>query len=328
MKAIVQDEYGSSDVLKLQDIDEPVPSGDEVLVQVHAASVNPYDWHLVTGDPYIARLVGRSLGFGLRKPLDRIRGWDLAGTVASIGADVTKLQPGDEVFGWCEHDGTFAEYVSVSPDALVPKPANITFAQAAAVPLAGFTALQALRQWGRVQPGQSVLINGASGGVGTFAVQIGHAFGAELTGVCSTKNLDTVRALGADHVIDYTKNDFTKGGERYDLIIDSAVSHSLSGCRGALVPNGTYVCFGNSDGSWVGGFGREIRIKVLARLVSQRLLSIVSMPTHEDLVVLQELIESGQVTPVIDRTYPLAETPAAIDYLAEGHARGKVVVTV
>ncbi len=328
MKAIAHDTYGSVDVLEMRDVEQPVPGDHDVVVAVAAASVNPYDWHLVSGAPLIARLAGRSLGFGFRGPGNRVRGWDAAGTVAAIGRDVTGLQPGDEVFGWCDQDGAFAEYVRSGGGTFVAKPANLSFEQSAAVPLAGLTALQALRDEGRVEPGQHVLINGASGGIGTFAVQLAKAFGAEVTGVCSTGNLDLVRSLGADHVVDYTTGDFTRNGVRYDLMVDSAVSRTLAECRRALTPEGTYVVFGDSGGHWVGGFRRVLQMRLAAPFVRQEMRSFVTAARGEDLIFLRELIEAGTITPVIDRTYPLAETPAALAYLEHGHARGKVVITV
>jgi len=326
MKAIIQDGYGSPDVLELRDVDRPGVSDGEVLVRVHAASVNPYDWHLMAGSPYIARVLARSIGFGLRRPLLPGRGYDLAGTVEAVGSKVHRLQPGDEVFGW--RDGAFAEYVSAAEDNFAPLPAGLTFEQAAAVPMAALTALQAVRDQGQVQPGQQVLINGASGGVGTFAVQIARSYGAEVTGVCSTRNVDMVRSIGADHVVDYTTGDVTGGSHRYDVIIDAVVSRSLSDCRRLLTADGTYVCVGDSGGHWVGGFTRTVRIGLSALFVRQKLRSFLVAPTVDDLVVLKDLIEAGDVTPVIDRTYSLGECPEALRYLRQGHARGKVVISV
>ncbi len=320
MKAIVQDVYGAPDVLELRDIDQPVVTDDDVLVRVHAAAVNPADWHIIRGRPYIARMA-----FGLLKPKEKGRGSDVAGHVEAIGKNVKQLQPGDEVFGCCK--GAFAEYVCAGENSFVPKPSGLTFEQAAAIPVAGLTALQALRDVGKVQPGQKVLINGAAGGVGTFAVQIAKSFGAEVTGVCSTRNVDMVRSIGADHVIDYTQEDFTQRGERYDLILDN-VDRSLSDCRRALTPEGTLVPIGGTAGRWIDGLGRVVKARVLSAFVRQRLAPFLAHVKNEDLVVLKELIEAGKVTPVIDRTYPLSETPEAIRYLEEGHARGKVVITV
>jgi NADPH:quinone reductase-like Zn-dependent oxidoreductase len=332
MKAILYHEYGSPDVLELKDIDKPVVEDNEVLVRVHAASVNRLDWHLMRGSPYIARLQA-----GLRKPKDSVLGADVAGQVEAVGKHVTKFQPGDEVFGslFGHGFGAFAEYVSVSDDLLELKPANLSFDQAAAVPVAALTALQGLRDHGRIEPGHKVLIIGASGGVGTFAVQIAKSFGAEVTGVCSTRNLDMVRSIGADHVIDYTQEDFTQGGQRYDLIFELAGSRSPSDIRRVLTSKGTLVLIGHgeSKGRWIGPFGRMIRALVLSRFVSQRMASYTAKPNYSsgpnkgDLATLKELIEAGKITPVIDRTYSLSETPEAIRYLEEGHARGKVVIT-
>jgi NADPH:quinone reductase-like Zn-dependent oxidoreductase len=326
MKAIVQDAYGSAAVLQFRDIDQPVAGDGEALVRVHAASVNPYDVHQVAGRPYLVRLVGRSLGFGLRGPICAVRGFDVAGTVAAVGAGVTRVRPGDEVYGWC--DGAFAEYASADANNFVAKPAGLTFEQSAAVPMAGLTALHAVRDVGRVAAGQRVLVNGASGGVGTFAVQIARAFGAEVTGVCSSRNVDLVRSIGAEHVIDYTREDFTSGPRRFDVMIDTAARRSLSDCRRVLTPRGTYVYVGDSGGHWGGGIGRTLRLVASAPFVSQRLRNFLTSPKREDLMVLNELVDAGKVTPVIDRSYGLSETADAIGYMAEGHARGKVVVTV
>jgi NADPH:quinone reductase-like Zn-dependent oxidoreductase len=312
MKAAVQEEYGSPDVLELREIDRPVVKDDEVLVRVRAASVNTADWSIMRGLPLVLRLV-----YGLRKPRNGIRGTDVAGQVEAVGKNVTQFQPGDEVFGWCK--GSFAEYVCAEENNFVSKPATVTFEQAAAVPLTGCVALQALRDKGEVQPGQKVLINGASGGIGTFAVQIAKSLGAEVTGVCSTRNADMVRSIGADHVIDYTQDDFTKGGQRYDFILDNVENHSLSECRRALTPKGTLV---PNHGT------RTIRSLALSPFVRQRLRPFLSLSKNADLVVLKDLIETGQVTPIIDRTYPLSETPGAVGYVGEGHTQGKVVVTV
>jgi NADPH:quinone reductase-like Zn-dependent oxidoreductase len=325
MKAVIQDEYGSAAVLETRDIDRPEIGDDEVLVRVRAAGVNPGDWAIVSGLPYIARPV-----YGLRKPKNAVRGTDVAGTVEAVGADVTRLQPGDEVFGWCDElGGAFAEYASVSEDALAPKPANLTFEQAAAVPMAGFVALQALRDHGNVRAGQKVLVNGASGGIGTFAVQIAKSLGAEVTGVCSTRNVGLVRSVGADHVIDYTREDFTQKDRRYDFILDNVANHSLSELRRALTPTGTLVPNGGGfENRWFAGGGRVIGAHVLSRFVSHTLRPFLVSPKLEDLVVLKQLIEAGKVTPVIDRAYPLGETPEAIGHVGGGHARGKVVITV
>ena len=324
MKAIVQYKYGSPDnVLELKDIDKPGLKDDEVLLRVHAAAVHPGDLLIMRGLPYILRL----MGFGLLRPRKRVPGFDVAGHVETVGKSVTQFQPVDEVFGVCE--GALAEYVSVSEDKLASKPANLTLEQATAVPTSGVTALLAVRDHGKVQPGQKVLINGASGGVGTFAVQIAKSFGAEVTGVCSTRNVDMVRSIGADHVIDYTRENFTHSGQRYDSILDNVANHSLSECRRALTPKGTLIPNnGTSGGRWIGPLGRTLKALVMSPFVSQRLRPFVLMEKKEDLVVLKELIEAGEVTPVIDRTYPLREASDAIRYLEEGHARGKVVITV
>ncbi|NUL03752.1 NAD(P)-dependent alcohol dehydrogenase [Streptomyces lunaelactis] len=324
MKAIVQDRYGSPDVLELREVDKPVVADHEVLVRVRTAAVNARDWHLMRGDPYLARLV---LGFG--RPKTKIRGTDFAGRVEAVGKDVNRFRPGDEVFG--EADGAFAEYVCAPDDVVEPKPANLTFEQAAALPLAGNTALMGLRDLGRVQPGQKVLVNGASGGVGTFAVQIAKAFGAEVTGVCSTRNVDLVRSVGADHVVDYTQEDFTRNGRRYDVVLDLVGNRSLAECRRALTPAGTLVLSGggvSEGGRLLGPMGLILRGQALSRFVSQRLLVLTATPNKENLAALRELAESGKVTPVIDRTYPLREVPEAIRYLEVEHAHAKVVITV
>jgi NADPH:quinone reductase-like Zn-dependent oxidoreductase len=326
MKAIVRDKYGSPDVLELEDIDKPELGDDEVLVRVHAASVNPADWHLLRGKPYIARLQ-----LGLRKPKDRVLGCDVAGHVEAVGNNVTMLQPGDEVFGspFMHGLGAFAEWVCISEDLLAPKPANLSFDHAAAVPLAASTALQGLRDHGRIEPGHKVLIIGASGGVGTFAVQIAKSFDAEVSGVCSARNVDMVQSLGADHVIDYTQEDFTQSGQKYDLIFQLAGTRSPSECRRALTSKGTLVLSsGESDGRWIGPVGRIIKALVLSPFVSEKMASFTVKPIKEDLQFLKQLVEAGKLTPVIDRTYSLSEVPEAIRYLEEGHARGKVVITV
>lgn len=324
MKAIVQDRYGSADVLELREIEKPAVGEDELLVRVYAAGLDPGVWHLMTGLPYLVRV----MGFGLRKPKVRVRGRDVAGRVEGVGKQVTGFQPGDEVFGTC--DGSFAEYVGARAERLAPKPANLTFEQAAAVPISGVTALQSLRDRGKVEPGQKVLIIGAAGGVGSFAVQLAKAFGAEVTGVCSTTKADLVRSLGADQVIDYTREDFADGRTRYDVILDTAGNRSLLHLRRALARRGTLVIVGGEGGGrWLGGFDRQIlRAPLLSMFVGQRLRPLVSKERSEELVVLKELIEAGKVAPIVDRTYPLSEAPAAIRYLAEGHARGKVIITV
>jgi NADPH:quinone reductase-like Zn-dependent oxidoreductase len=326
VKAIVRDTYGSADVLELTDIDKPEPGDDEVLLRVHAASVNPADWHILRGVPYIARMQ-----FGLGKPKDRVLGCDVAGHIEAVGNNVTMLQPGEEVFGspFMHGLGAFAEWVCISEDLLAPKPANLSFEQVAAVPLAALTALQALRDQGRIEPGYKVLIIGASGGVGTFAVQIAKSFDAEVSGVCSTRNLEMVRALGAEHVIDYTQEDFTHSGQKYDLIFQLAGTLSPSECRSALTSNGTLlISSGESEGSWIGPLDRVIKALVLSPFVSQKMASFTVKPNREDLQLLKQFIEDGTITPVIDRTYPLAEVPEAIGYLEEGHAQGKVVISV
>ena len=323
MKAIVQDTYGAPEVLELRDIDTPAVGDDEVLVRVRAAAVNPADWAIMGGLPYIARPVYG----GVRKPKNRVRGTDVAGEVEAVGTSVTRFRPGDAVFGWCT--GAFAEYASVSDDALEPMPANLTFEQAAAAPLAGFVALQALRDKGKVRAGQKILVNGASGGIGTFAVQIAKSFGADVTGVCSTRNVDLVRSIGADHVIDYTREDFTQTGQRYDFILDNVGNHSLSDLRRALTPAGTLVPnSGGFDNRWFASLGRVVSAHVMSPFVSQTLRPFVVSPKHADLVVLKDLMEAGKVTPVIDRTYPLSEVSQALGYVGGGHARGKVVITV
>jgi NADPH:quinone reductase-like Zn-dependent oxidoreductase len=319
MKAIVFRRYGSPDVLELADVDLPVVADDGVLVRVRAASVNALDWHRMRGEP----LVGR-LGDGLRRPKDSALGVDVAGHVEAVGRNVTELRPGDEVFG--ARTGAFAEYVSGRT--FVPKPAGLTFEEAAAIPVAATTALQGLRDRGALQPGQRVLINGASGGVGTFAVQIARALGAKVTAVCSTSNVELVRSLGADRVIDYTREDFTRSGERYDLILDVAGTRPLLACRRVLTPHGTLVVVGGPGGRWLSPADRLVKAAVLSKFVSQRLVPFLAHITREDLLVLKELVETGKVTPVIDRTYPLREVPEAIRYLETMRARGKVVITV
>ncbi len=323
MKAIVHHEYGSVDGLELRDIDKPEVGDDGVLVRVHAAGVDRGVWHVMAGLPYPIRLAG----YGLRAPKSPVLGADMAGVVEAVGNDVTRFQPGDEVFGIGK--GSYAEYTIARMDKLAPKPANLTFEQAAVVPISGLTALHAVRDHGKAQSGQRVLIIGASGGVGTFAVQIAKAFGAEVTGVCSTTKVDIVRSIGSDHVIDYTREDFAQGEQRYDLILDTGGNSSLSRLRGTLTPKGTLVIVGGeTDGRWLGGTDRQLRAIVLSRFVGQKLGTFVSKENGEDLIVLKELIEADKVTPVIDRTYPLSEVPAAIRYMQDGHARGKVVINV
>ncbi len=319
MQAIVQDQYGSADVLELRDTDKPAIGDDEVLVRVHAASIHVGDWILMTGEPFVMRMAT-----GLRRPKNPVPGTDVAGTVEAVGKDVQRLRPGDEVFGFCT--GAFAEYAHASEAQFVLKPANLTFEQAAAVGVSATTALQLLRDDGKVEPGQKVLINGASGGVGTFAVQIAKAFGAEVTGVTSTKNLDLVRSIGADHVIDYTQEDFTQGGPRYDLILDNVGNHSMARTRRALTPTGTLIS--NGGGHAGGKLGRTVRAMLVSMFVRQQATPSIKTQNHDDLVVLKALVEAGKITPVIDRTYALPETPKAIDHVATGHARGTVVLTV
>jgi NADPH:quinone reductase-like Zn-dependent oxidoreductase len=325
MKAITYCDYGIAN-LKLEEIEKPTPNDDQILVKVRAASVNPYDWHFIEGTPKIMRM----MGVGLRKPKDTRLGVDFAGTVEAVGKNVTQFKPGDDVFGG--KGGAFAEYVCRRAEGAVAlKPANITFEQAASVNIAGITALQGLRDKGKVQPGQKVLINGASGGVGTFAVQIAKSFGADVTGVCSTRNLDLVRSLGADHVIDYTKEDFAKGEQRYDVILDNVPNHSLSECRGVLNPNGKYVMIGGggpNDSRWVGPFGRVIHALVLSPFISQKMGMMMADPSQKDLTTLADMMQSGKLKAVIDRTYKLDQVPDAIRYLEEGHARGKVIIAV
>ncbi len=319
MKAITQDTYGTAAVLQSREIDRPEIGDDQVLVRVRAAGVNPADWAVMSGLPYIARPA-----YGMRKPKVAVRGTDVAGVVEAIGSSVTRFMPGDEVFG--SSNGSYADYAAASEDQLAPKPANLTFEQAAATPMAGLVALQALQG---VRAGQKVLINGASGGIGTFAVQIAKALGAEVTGVCSTRNVDLVRSIGADHVVDYTQENFTETGQQYDLILDNVSNHSLSDLRraltstGILVPNG-----GRFDKRWFASGGRLIGGMVMFRFVSQTLRTFILSPKSAELMVLKELIESGKVTPVMDRTYPLNETALAISHVGEGHARGKTAISM
>jgi NADPH:quinone reductase-like Zn-dependent oxidoreductase len=323
MKAIVQDRFGPADGLELRDIETPEIGATEVLVRVHAAGVDRGVWHVMTGLPYPIRLAG----YGFRAPKHGVPGTDLAGVVTAVGADVTRFAPGDEVFG--TGIGTYAEYARAREDQLTAKPTTLTFEQAAALPASGVTALQALRDRGAVQPGQHVLVIGASGGVGTFAVQLAKAFGAEVTGVCSTTKTDLVRSLGADHVVDYSLEDFTATGTRYDLILDIGGNTSLSRLRQALTPKGTLVIVGGeTSGKWLGGTDRQVRAMVLSMFVSQKLGTFIAAVKQEDLLVLAQLAESGQLTPAVDRTFSLDEAPKAIRHLDEGHARGKVVVTV
>jgi NADPH:quinone reductase-like Zn-dependent oxidoreductase len=323
MKAIVRDTYGSPDVLDLRDIDKPEIGDEEVHLRVHAAGLDRGVWHVMAGLPYPIRFAG----YGLRAPKNPVIGSDVAGIVETVGKNVSRFQPGDEVFGIGK--GSFAEYVCAREDKLAHKPANLTFEQAAVLAVSGLPALQALRDHGRVGPGQKVLVIGASGGVGTYAVQLAKAFGAHVTGVCSTTKVDMVRSIGADQVIDYTREDFAGGDQRYDLILDIGGNSTLTRLRRALTPRGTLVITGGeTDGRWLGGTDRQIRALMLSPFVSQKLATFVSSENHEDMIILKELIESGKVTPVIDRTYPLSEVPEAIRYLEVGHAKGKVVITV
>jgi NADPH:quinone reductase-like Zn-dependent oxidoreductase len=322
MKAIVYHKYGSSDVLKLEEIHKPTVEDDEVLVKIQAASVNPYDWHFMRGEPYLMRLMA-----GLRVPKRNGLGVDYSGQVEAVGKDVTQFQPGDEVFGMC--DGAFAECLCVPEIEAALKPTNLTFEQAAAVPLAALTALQGLRDTGQLQPGQRVLIIGASGGVGTFAVQIAKELGAHVTGVCSTQNLEMVCSLGADQVIDYTRQDFAQNDQIYDLIFQLGGMHSPSHCRRALTPRGRLVLSsGESDGRWIGPFDRIIKAAALSPFVSQTLVSLDTKRSKEDLEYLKDLIEAGKLTPVINQTYSLNEVPEAIRCVEKGHTRGKVVITI
>ena len=326
MKAVVYTNYGSPDVLEIRDIKKPAPNDDQILIKVRAASINPLDWHFMEGTPYIMRM----MGVGLRKPKDPRLGVDMAGQVEAVGKNVTQFKPGDEVFGG--RTGAFAEYVCARADrAVVLKPANLTFEQAACVPIAAITALQGLRDQGKVQPGQKVLINGASGGVGTFAVQIAKSFGADVTGVCSTRNLDLVRSLGADHVIDYTKEDFTKGEQRYDVILDNVGTQPLAGFKRALTPKGICVMIGGggpNDGGLIGPMGRPVKALLMSPFISQKMGMFMDDLTKQYLTILSDLMQAGKVKPVIDRTYPLSQIAEAIRYLEQGHARGKVVITV
>jgi len=319
MKAIVQDKYGSPDVLKLKDVDKPIAGDNEVLVRVRAAGVNIGNWHLLRGVPYAMRPA-----VGLLKPKRKIPGLDLAGQVEAVGRAVTQFQPGEEVFGWC--DGAFAEYACTDESNLLPKPANLTLEQAAAVGDSAFTALNAVRDQGKVGPGQRILINGASGGVGTFAVQIAKSLGAEVTGVCSTRNVELVRSIGADHVIDYTREDFTQNRDRYDVMLDLVGNRSLPDCRRSLTPRGTYVLVGVAEmGRWF-GLARQAKALLSSPFVHQRLRIFLTKHTRADLAVLKELVEAGTVTPVVDRHFQLSEAPEALRYQGEGHPHGKIVI--
>jgi NADPH:quinone reductase-like Zn-dependent oxidoreductase len=325
MKAIVQERFGPPDVLQFVDTDLPAIGADEVLVRVHAAALNPYDWHIMRGDPYVARLMGT---VGLTRPKPRVAGVDGAGTVQAVGANVRDLHPGDEVLG--RFEGAFAEYARADANLVVPKPARLTFGQAAAVTMAGQTALRATRDVGQVHAGQRVLVNGAAGGVGSFAVQIAVALGAEVTAVCSTGNVDLVRSIGAAHAVDYTKDDFTDGRVRYDVIQDNVGNQPLTRLRRALTPTGTLVinAGGPPSGQVFGPIGGILRVLAVNAVVRQRLRPLPDKWTREHLLAVVELVEAGQVTPVVGRTFPLADTAAGLRYLEQGHARGKVVVTV
>ena len=322
MRAIVRDTYGSTDVLQLRDIDRPEIGDDEVLVHVHAAGVDRGAWHLMTGLPYVIRIAG----FGLRAPKNPVLGRELAGVVEAVGTKVTRFQPGDQVFGIGE--GSFAEFARARGDKLAPKPQNLAFEQVAGVAISGSTALQALRDHGRIAPGQEVLIVGASGGVGTFAVQLARAFGARVTGVASTAKVDMVRSIGADRVIDYTREDFAEGEDRYDLILDIGGNSPLARLRRVLTPRGTLVIVGGEGGGRWLGVGRQLRAMLLSPFVGQKLRTFINKENDKELLVLEELIEASKLTPVLDRTYPLADTAEGLRRVEQGHARGKVVITV
>jgi NADPH:quinone reductase-like Zn-dependent oxidoreductase len=328
MKAAIYTRYGPPDVVQMTDIEKPVPNDDEVLIRVRAAAVNPYDWHFMRGEPYLVRIAAG----GLRKPKDARLGADVAGEIEAAGRNITQFKPGDAVFGSCH--GAFAEYACASESNLAKKPDSVTFEQAASVPIAAFTALQGLRRGGltkdgKMQPGQKVLINGAAGGVGTFAVQIAKSFGAHVTGVCSTSNVEMVRSIGADQVVDYTQEDFTKGARRYDVVLDCVGNHSFSECRRVMNLRGIYVGAGGTTDNWmIGPLTRAIKALVLSWFVSQKQVMVLAKPSKEDLTFMGELMAIGKVTPVIDKRYGLREVPEAVRYLEAGHARGKVVITV
>ncbi len=324
MRAMVQDRYGSAEVLELRNIATPTIADDEVLIRVRAAAINPGDWAIMSGLPYIARPFPL---YGLGKPKNGVRGTDAAGVVEVVGAKVTRFRPGDEVFGWCR--GSFADYAAAPESGLALKPANLSFEQAAAIPMSGSVALQALRDHGNVQAGQRVLVNGASGGIGTFAVQIAKSLGAYVTGVCSTDNVEFVRSIGADHVIDYTQEDFTRAGDRYDFILDNVAVVPLSRLRRALTPTGMLVPNGGGfDHRWFASGGRMMSAMVSFRFASQRLGRFLVAQRYEDLITLKDMIEAGKVTPVVGRTYALSEAGQGVDYVGGGHARGKIVITV
>ena len=322
MYVIANSAYGSSADLRLVEIDRPELDADGILVAVKATALNPYDWHMMRGEPYLVRLSD-----GLRRPKRSVRGVDMAGTVEAVGANVTQVRPGDEVLGWGRW-GALAEYERAGEHSCVPKPAGLSFEQAAAIPTAGCTALQGLRNVGHLQGGQRLLINGAAGGIGTFAVQIAKALGAEVTGVCSTRNVDLVRSLGADHVIDYTADDFARAGQRYDVVFDLVGNRSLRDLRRTVTPKGTVVFSGGGDGKWLGPVLLPLRGMLVSKFVAQRLQMVLAKLDRDDLLYLCDLVADGKLTPVVDRTYPLSEAPEAIAYLEAGHARGKVVVTV
>ena len=323
MKAIVQDDYGEAAVLRLVDVDKPVPGDDDVLIDVHTASVHPGDWLLMTGRPYLFRP-----GFGIRGPRKKVPGFDVAGTVEAVGGNVTEFRPGDEVFGEAP-SGSCAEYVSVAEQRVALKPTNVTLEQAAVVAVSGTAALRGLCEAGKLQSGQHVLINGASGGIGTFAVQIGRAQGAEVTGVCSTGNVELVRSIGADHVIDYTTDDFTKGGSRYDLILDNVGNHSLADCRRALTSDGVLLTNNGTGGNrWIGPLGRMAAAAALSVFNPNQGRPFYAPVRKQDLLDLKDLIEAGRITPIIGKSYPLAQTAEAMDYVGGGHARGKVAITM
>ena len=323
MKAVVHEEYGPPEVLEFKDIPDPVVGEEEVLVRVHTAAIHPGDWMLMTGRPYLFRM-----GIGLGRPRKRVPGFDFAGTVEAVGEEITEFQVGEQVFGEAPK-GSCAEYVAVAEGKVASKPANLTLEQAAVVPVSGVTALRGLRDAGKLRPGQHVLINGAAGGIGTFSVQIAKALGAEVTGVCSAKNVEMVRSIGADHVIDYSREDFTDGGERFDVILDNVANHSLAECRRALKPGGMLLPNnGTSGGPWIGPLGRMAAALVLSPFLRKQRPPFVAPVRKRDLADLKELIEGGKISPVIGNTFPLSDTAAAFEYLAGGHARGKIAITV
>jgi NADPH:quinone reductase-like Zn-dependent oxidoreductase len=332
MKAIVQERYGAPEVLEFKEVEKPVAGPHDLLIRVHAAAVNARDWHIMRGDPYIVRVMSPAL-FGWSRPKMKVRGCDFAGRVEAVGSAVTRFRPGDDVYGDVgAPDGAFAEYVSTPEDLTELKPGNVSFEQAAAVPVAGNTALMGLRDAARLQAGQHILINGSSGGVGTFAVQIAKVFGAEVTGVCSTRNVDLVRSIGADHVIDYTREDFARGSERYDVLFDLVGNRSLADCRRVVKRNGTLVLSGGGTsrgGSLIGPMGPMLQAMVVSKFVrDKRLVILMVTPNRANLATLRDLIESGKVTPIIDRSYPLDKTPEAIRYMEVDHARAKIVISV